>query len=340
LTAGERARINRDEPGTPEAYEYYLRANQIQQDAKEWTTARDLYLRCVEIDTGFAPAWAKLGRCYRLLGKFGDPSNAEANLVLGEQAIKRALQINPDLSLAHNMYAQIEVEAGHAREAMVRLLERVRRASSEPELFAGLVHTCRYCGLLDESVAAYERARRLDPAVVTSVAHTFLLKGDWVRALESDRSSVPFPKAVALVELGRRDEGLELLRTSLARGLHPQLHNMITSMVMFLESKHEELIGMIHGLADSPFIDPEGFFHWAAALGRAGDQDGALGLLERAINAGFYPASTLVRSSHFDPIRATPDFRNIVRRADQLQKEALEAFRAADGPRLLGLAQM
>ena len=97
---------------------------------------------------------------------------------------------------------------------------------------------------------------------------------------------------------------------------------------------------MIHDLADSPFIDPEGFFHWAAALGRAGDHDGALGLLERAVNAGFYPASTLVRSSHFDAIRASPDFRNVVRRADQLQREALEAFRAADGPRILGLAQM
>ena len=108
------------------------------------------------------------------MGKFGDRAASAANLASAEQALKRALAINPDLSLAHNLYAQFEVEAGRAREAMVRLLDRVRTSPSEPELFAGLVHACRYCGLLDASEAADERARRLDPHVVTSIAQTFL----------------------------------------------------------------------------------------------------------------------------------------------------------------------
>jgi eukaryotic-like serine/threonine-protein kinase len=340
LTAGDERRINRDEPANPEAYEYYLRANQLYLGSKGWATARDLYLRCVERDPRFAPGWAKLGRCYRLLGKFGDQSTADANLALGEQALKRALDINPDLSLAHHLYAYVEVEAGHAREAMVRLLERVLRAPSEPELFAGLVHACRYCGLLDESVAAYERASRLDPRVITSVGQTLLLKGDWERVIAIDRSDPPFPKALSLVQLGRKDEGVALLRESLAQGLHPQLHSMLSTMVMFLEARHEENIGAIHELAETGFDDPEGFYHWAAALAQAGDQDGALGLLERAVNAGYYPAMALMRDPRFDPVRATSDFRAIVRRADERQKEALEAFRAADGPRLLGLAQM
>ena len=55
---------------------------------------------------------------------------------------------------------------------------------------------------------------------------------------------------------------------------------------------------------------------------------------------GFHPASALVRDPRFDPVRATADFSQIVRRADELQREALEAFRAADGPRLLGLPQV
>src|SRR5262249_40413572 len=123
LTAGEKRRINRDEPANAEAYEYYLRANQLYEGSKGWATARDLYVRCVECDPRFAPGWAKLGRCYRRLAKFGNPSNAEANLGLAEQALKRALEINPDLSLAHHLYAYIEVDRGHAKEAMVRLLE-------------------------------------------------------------------------------------------------------------------------------------------------------------------------------------------------------------------------
>src|ERR1035441_4807381 len=48
----------------------------------------------------------------------------------------------------------------------------------------GLVQACRYCGLLDESVRAHHCARRLDPKIVTSVAHTFFLLGDYERTLE------------------------------------------------------------------------------------------------------------------------------------------------------------
>jgi eukaryotic-like serine/threonine-protein kinase len=340
LTAADRGRINRDAPASAEGYERYLRANEIQLDSKQWAAARDLYLQCLEHDPAFAPAWARLGRCYRLLGKYGDPANAQANLALGEDALKRALDINPELSLAHNLYAHVEVDAGRSREAVARLLGRVRQTPSEPELFAGLVHACRYSGLLEASVAAYERARRLDPAVITSAAQTFLLLDEWQRALAADRSDPPFTTAVALFQLGRGDEGLALLRKAVsAPGLHPQLHNLLSGMIAAMEGRHEEVIRRTYELIDSGFGDPEVFYHWAGSLAQAGDHDGALGLLERSINGGFHPASSLARDPRFDPVRATPDFGQIVRRASLLRREALEAFRAADGLRLLGLPQ-
>jgi TolB-like protein len=340
LTAADQGRINHDAPANPDAYDAYLRANQLQLDSTQWAAARDLYLRCVDRDPRFAPAWARLGRCYRLLGKYDDPSKAQANLALGEQALKRALDINPDLSLAHNLYAHVEVDAGRAREAVARLLDRVRRAASEPELFAGLVHACRYCGLLDASVAAYERACRLDPAVVTSAAQTFLLKGEWERAVEVDRSDPPFTKASALVLLGRGPEGLALLRASLARGLNPHLDSLGNGMIAALEGRHDDVIRQTYQVIDAGFGDQEVFYHWAASLAQAGDHDGALRLLERAIVGGFHPASALVRDPRFDPVRGMADFRQLVRRADDLQREAAETFRVANGPRLLGLPQV
>jgi tetratricopeptide (TPR) repeat protein len=309
-------------------------------DSKQWLAARDLYQRCVERDPQFAPAWARLGRCYRLLGKFGDRASASANLASGEQALKRALAINPDLSLAHNLYAHVEVEAGRAREAMVRLLERVRSTPSEPELFAGLVHACRYCGLLDASEAAFERARRLDPRVVTSVAQTFLQKRDWDRAIATDVSDPPIAKILAYAYGGRRPEGVELLRAALAKGQPSALHALLEGLLTFIEGDPDQLISSIHRTLDSDFQDPEALYHWAGALTEAGDHDGALGLLERSIDAGYYPASTLVTDPRFDPVRGMADFRSLAHRAEELHKDALESFRAADGPRLLGLPQM
>ncbi len=338
LTPPEQGRVNRDAPASAEAYELYLRGNQLQLDVAKWTAALDLYRRSVELDSQFAPAWARLGRCYRLIGKFGDSTTATANSARGEQAIKRALEINPNLSLAHQLYAYIEVEAGNAREAMVRLLERIRHASSEPELFAGLVHCCRYCGLLEASVAAHERAHRLDPAVLTSAGQTFLLLNDWERALAVDRSAPSIARPTALYQLGRTEEALANIRPFISQpDVHPRLRTAFELMEAAFESRWDEVIRFTRVLTENAFSDPEGFFHWAGALAMAGERDGALELLERSIEYGFYPASALVTYPNLDPLRATSDFRHIVRRAEERQRDALDAFRAADGPQLLGL---
>jgi TolB-like protein len=338
LTPRDHDRVNRDAPANAEAYECYLRANGMQLQSRQWATARDLYLRCVDLDPGFAPAWARLGRCSRLLGKFDDPSNAKANFAFGEHALRRALDINPDLSLAHHLYAQVEVEAGRAREAMARLLGRVRSSGSDAQLFAGLVHACRYCGLFDASEAAYERARRLDATVITSVAQTFMQKRDWGRVLETDMMDPPFAKAMALLQLGRREEAVALLRTALDRGLPAQLHQMMSTMMAYAEGNLDEVVRRIHSLMATDFPDPEGFYHWGCALAQAGDHEAALELLERCVNAGCAPLSALMREPRLDPLRSASDFRQIVQRARELHDKALETFRAGDGPRLLGMA--
>ena len=123
----------------------------------------EAYQRAVEADPSYAPAWARFGRCLRVVSKYGSAPEAQEWLDQAEEALQRAFRINPDLSLAHHLYTHFEVDAGRSLEAMVRLLGRVRGCSSDPELYAGLVHACRYVGLLDASIAAYRRATRLDP---------------------------------------------------------------------------------------------------------------------------------------------------------------------------------
>ena len=83
--------------------------------------------------------------------------------------------LNPRLSVAHKFYANLEAETGRAREAIVRLLGQATRHGNDPELFAGLVHACRYAGLYEESMAAHAEARRLDPHITTSFQQTLLM---------------------------------------------------------------------------------------------------------------------------------------------------------------------
>ena len=151
--------------------------------------ARDLYQQCLELDPSFAPAWAQLGRCHRVIGKFIDDSADSA--ALAEEAFRRALELNPRLSLAHKFYAHLEAETGQPRAALVRLLGEADRHGNDPELFAGLVHACRYCGLFEQSIAAHEEARRLDPNVPTSVEQTVMMTGDIERLLAIERRPRP-----------------------------------------------------------------------------------------------------------------------------------------------------
>src|SRR6186713_3069740 len=177
-------------------------------------SARDLYEQSLDLDSRFAPAWAQLGRCHRVIGKYvADSPDSESR---AEEAFQRALAINPRLSIAHKFYANLEADIGQAVRALVRLLNEANRHGNDPELFAGLVHACRYCGLFEESIAAHVEARRLDPNVPTSVEQTLLMTGAFDRLLAVDPaptigSADPGIRVIALGLAGRRDEARRAL---------------------------------------------------------------------------------------------------------------------------------
>jgi eukaryotic-like serine/threonine-protein kinase len=181
LVTAAAASQTRDAPQNAEAYEFYLRANELARTFGGLARARDLYERCLALDPRFAPGWAHLGRCHRVIGKFVDGTpDSEAR---AQQALGRALELNPRLSVAHKFYANLEGDMGQSQRALVRLLGEANRHGNDPELFAGLVQACRYCGLYDQSIVAHAEARRLDPNVPTSLGRTLLMTGDIERLL-------------------------------------------------------------------------------------------------------------------------------------------------------------
>ena len=92
-------------PHNARAYELFLRANELARTYDGLPQARDLYQHCLELDPRFAAAWARLGRCHRVIGKFIEGS-ADSN-ERAEQAF-RAPSAQPAPSLAHKFYAHLE----------------------------------------------------------------------------------------------------------------------------------------------------------------------------------------------------------------------------------------
>lgn len=185
LTAREQRALKHDVPASAIAYELYLRANQLAAvgSVPNMVQARDLYLRCVDADPKYAPAWACLGRTHRFVGQYvGDQAE---NLARADDAFRKAFKLNPELPLAHNLYTALETDLGRSLDALERLLKRAHIRRNDPNLLTGLVQACRYCDLLEASVAAHDRARQL---ILTSgpVLHTPTFV--WVT---SERRSIP-----------------------------------------------------------------------------------------------------------------------------------------------------
>lgn len=323
-----------DTPCSARAYEFYLRANELGRDYDKLRLARDLYLRCVEEDPGFAPAWARLGRCHRVIGKYFE--DRDANQARAEDAFKRALELNPGLPLAHKLYAHLEAERGRARDALLRLVGLAGENRNDPELFAGLVLTCRYCGLLEASRAAHAEARRLDPHIPTSVAYTLWLAGDYEGVVrEADLALDAEPKALALHALGRREDVLRHIALAEAMPIPPVFRAVVDCLRPFVEGRKQEAVAAVER-AIPMHGDPEAIYLLAWFLARLGRNDRALAELRRAVAGGFWAAEALARDTAFDGLRAEPAFAAMLARAQRQREEARTAFRKAGGERLVG----
>ncbi len=331
LTESERGTLAHDVPASARAYEFYLRGSHVerQRTFENMSMARDLYRQSIDEDPDYAPAWARLGRCYGFLEKF-DPEGP-GSLELTQWAFRRAFALNPDLPVAHNYYTQVEADSGHAQRAMVRLLGQAAKHPNDPELFKGMVQATRYCGLLQESLKADQRARRLDSKAVTSVAHTYFLLGDWEQAIEWYPPGGRFYlDAAALAATGREREAAELLaqRSSLAP--------LVESLRYCLLGDHTSSTRIaMQALEVKSAPDPEIRFYLARHLARNRAEQEALDAIQRLAAEGFVCSNAMLHDPWLQPLARVAGFGGVLDTVLRREAEARDAFRAADANTVL-----
>jgi serine/threonine protein kinase/tetratricopeptide (TPR) repeat protein len=329
-----------DVPHDARAYQLYLRGNELARNYDGMVDARELYQQCLELDPRFAPAWARIGRCHRVIGKYID--SAPDSDMRAEEAFRRALALSPRLTIAHKYYANLEADIGQSQRAMVRLLGEADRHGNDPELFAGLVHACRYCGLYEQSIAAHAEARRLDPNVPTSFEQTILMTGDIDHLL----AVLPPPvvigaddgiRVIGLGLAGRRDEARQRLQAMSQPLRIPAFQSWVGYLMAWLDGRASDMrrgVGALSALKIQD--DPEAIFQEGRLLCDVGEYAEGLPLLRRAVDKGYSVATTLSTAPQFDAIRGNPEFVAILAAAEAGRDRALAAFRGAGGERLLG----
>jgi tetratricopeptide (TPR) repeat protein len=243
---------------------------------------------------------ARLGRCQWLIGKGGD--DPDENVRKAEASFERALELNPELPLALNLHALLEIDQGRAPDAMVRLVARARAGSSQPELYAALVQACRFCGLLEASVAAHERAHQLDRHILTSVDHTWWHLREYDRALEyvtrrhygevsiTNRAM----RGVILGERGRTSEALLELR-EVEQAKLTEFFRDLVCMYRALHEEQREVSLAAAGRLLAGALDAETLWQVARVLAYFGERARALAAFNLSLERGFIVYRILTR---------------------------------------------
>jgi tetratricopeptide (TPR) repeat protein len=220
---------------------------------------------------------------------------------------------------------------------MVRLLERLGRGAADPHLFAGLVVACRFCGLLEASLAADRRARRIDPSIQTSVQYTYWAMGDYHQAALHDVEDLQAVRHGALWMLGRYDEAVAGVREALHHAPGSLEHWIVESQLAAMEGRPEDCLRHARAILEAGFHDPEGLMLHARELAFLGLVPEALEMLQRVVDGGYHCPTLLTIDPWLDALRGEAAFVRLVREAEAGRARAAEAFSRARGERVLGV---
>ena len=193
---------------------------------------------------------------------------------------------------------------GQAPRALVRLLGEANRHGNDPELFAGLVHACRYCGLYEQSIAAHAEARRLDPNVPTSLEQTLLMTGDIERLLAVEPPARPSPapttgsgsSAWGWPGVATR-RAARCSRCARRRRVFRPFRSWTDYLMAWLDRRPADMLVGLSALSALKIQDdPEAIFQEGWLLCDVGEHEQGLGHLQRAVAKGYFVAPTLSRS--------------------------------------------
>jgi len=261
LTGGEQRALAVKPTNNSEAYDVYLRG--LALEARTTTSPDDsekavgFYERAVQLDPGFALAWARLSRANAHV-YFGGLDSTTARRNATERALNTAQKLQPNSpeTLLAQAYYQYWVRRDYelAKGTFGRVRELLPGSSDVP---GALALIARRQGRWDESVAYWEQTLVLDPRNtewLALAAETYAMLRQFPAALKTyDRllDIVPNdPDTVASKAKIYQAEGNLEQAGKLLAGVNAQTPSFIAFLTkmnqLFLERQFDEAIRLIH----------------------------------------------------------------------------------------------
>jgi TolB-like protein/Flp pilus assembly protein TadD/tRNA A-37 threonylcarbamoyl transferase component Bud32 len=299
LSDQEKRAIEKAPTDNVQAYDCYLRGRQFFHQFRRTSIAfaRRMFERAIEIDPGYALAYAGVADCCSFLYMYWDGS--KANLEGAEAASRKALELDPELAESHGSRGFAVSLSRRYDEARKEFETAIRLNPKQFEAHYLYARACFQEGKLEEAVRHYEDAARVRP----------------------EDYQVPILMAAPLKGLGREQDMLATLRRGLeVAQRHLELNPddvralyLGAGALMQLGERERGLEWNRRAQAmDSE--DPAVLYNVACGFANAGEIEEALGCIEKAIQNGFGHKEWLENDSDLDPLRAEPRFQAMLQR--------------------------
>jgi DNA-binding winged helix-turn-helix (wHTH) protein/TolB-like protein len=333
LTSAETARLKRDVPDNPQAFEYYLRGVDLYA-GNEFNLATQMLEQSVRLDPNYAFAWAHLGRAHTAKAAFD--FGGAAYYRKAQSDYEKALALNPDLIEARVFMANMFTDTGRAEQAVPLLREALATNPNHPEAHWELGYAYRFGGMLKESIAAGERARQIDPGVkLNSSAFNYFYDGQYEKFLASLPTSSPPAFIVFYRGLGnyylknwdRAAADFEQAYRTEPKSLYPQIGQALRLHLGKQTAQGLELLQAIEREAETQKVtDAEAIYKVAQGFAELGDNAAALRLLRRSVEGGFFCYPYFAHDPLLNNLRGAAGFAQVLELARRRHNEFKQRF--------------
>ncbi len=326
VSTGEQEAIKRDEARNPLAYEFYLRGLAFGNTTEDHKQALEILEASVGLDSSYAPAWAALaGRYINARGYLNDESlSAKA-----EAAVRKALELNPQLPAAFFWLAVFYGEKGDVKNALTICKQLIQVAPNSEYAYQAMGHAYDYAGLPDIALTLFHKAAELNP-----VAYPYMIgfihyqKGDLAaarRELEArPNASNETPYWLSVVDFvdGKREDAIHRLGV-LADNSGAGLFNSMTRALLHAfkgeKEKGQQLLDQ--AVASGAQLASYHYYLFAQIYAQLGDSENCLKMLYGAVRSGYANYPFLVSDPLLAPVRAAEGFSETAKAMQKLQTQ-------------------
>jgi len=318
-------------PKDPEAYDLYLHALALPHDPGPNKDAIAVLQHVVQMDPNYAPAWEQLGLRAYYDATYSD--GGETMFQLSNKACERALQLDPNLTIAAGQLITNRVERGELGKAYQAAQDLVKRRPESAQAHFVMSYVYRYAGMLEQATNECNTALALDPGNYTfrSCAWPFMELGktdraaDFVR-LDAGSEWAKYVTPSLLLRAGKVGEAREAVQHMPTA---PRYHRDLLEACLDLRPTSE--LDRIARESESSFPadpDPETWYIEGSLFAYCGKKAAALHLLQNAIQNNYCSYSNLLTDPLLARLRADPDIDKLLTAARECQ-EAVRGTAAA-----------